>query len=186
MDMKLLPGGLVTLAVNNNDCIKLYDWQTSIKTSKQYKAIAAVTTQTLAVSYRSGAGIDLIDLSGGILYQLSSKLYPLSMVSRADGFLFMSILSDDSIAKVKLEGGSTIFRHKVEQIEYPTGVAYNMDKSFIVADRDKRTLHLISPDGVWIKKLWTHPGDMEQRNKTLKGILVGVRYLFSTTIDLTN
>ncbi|KAK3744151.1 hypothetical protein RRG08_064178 [Elysia crispata] len=44
--------------------------KTSMKTSKHYTAIAAVTTQTLAVGYLSGAGIDLIDLSGRILRQL--------------------------------------------------------------------------------------------------------------------
>ena len=49
--------------------------QTSIKTTKQYLAIAAVTTQTLAVGYRAGPGIDLIDLSGRILRQLSKALH---------------------------------------------------------------------------------------------------------------
>ena len=33
-----------------------------------------------------------------------------------------------------------------------------MDGSFIIADGDKRTLNLISPDGAWVKNLWTHPG----------------------------
>ena len=49
--------------------------QTSMKTSKKYWAIAAVTTQTLAIGYWPDAGIDLIDLSGRILRQLSEALY---------------------------------------------------------------------------------------------------------------
>ena len=49
--------------------------QTSVKTTKQYGAIAAVTTQTLAVGSMFCAGIDLIDLSGRILRQLSMALY---------------------------------------------------------------------------------------------------------------
>ncbi|KAK3783397.1 hypothetical protein RRG08_005392, partial [Elysia crispata] len=132
--------------------------KTSMKTSKKYLAIAAVTTQTLAVGYLSGAGIDLIDLSGRILRQLSSTLNPFSMVTTADGYLIMSIVRDNSIAKLKLEDNSTFFHHKVKQIEIPRGVEFIMDGSSIIADRDKRTLNIISPDGVWVKNLWTHPG----------------------------
>ena len=47
--------------------------QKFIKTSKNYWAISAVTTQTLAVS--SWPGIDLIDLSGNILYQMSKAFH---------------------------------------------------------------------------------------------------------------
>ena len=49
--------------------------QTSVKTTKHYGAIAAVTTQILAVGSMFRAGIDLIDLSGRILRQLSNALY---------------------------------------------------------------------------------------------------------------
>ena len=49
--------------------------QTSIKTTKQYTAIAAVTTQTLAVGSMFCVGIDFIDLSGRILRQLSKALH---------------------------------------------------------------------------------------------------------------
>ncbi|KAK3727021.1 hypothetical protein RRG08_039915 [Elysia crispata] len=52
-----------------------------------------------------------------------------------------------------------VFDHKVEQIEnHPIAVASSSDGSLIVSDSDNRTLHVISRDGVWIKKLWTHPG----------------------------
>ncbi|KAK3762626.1 hypothetical protein RRG08_040394, partial [Elysia crispata] len=129
---------------------------TSIKTTKEYGAIAAVTTQTLAVGY--WRGIDLIDLSGRILRQLSSTLSPWSMLTTPDGFLMMSSYRDDSIAKMKLEDQTIVFDHKVKQIECPKGVSSSIDGSLIVSDLDKRTLHLISRDGVWIKKLWTHPG----------------------------
>ncbi|KAK3725300.1 hypothetical protein RRG08_036694, partial [Elysia crispata] len=53
--------------------------KTSIKTSKEYTAIAAVTTQTLAVGSFLPAGMDLIDLSGRILRLLNSTLSPWSM-----------------------------------------------------------------------------------------------------------
>ncbi|KAK3724962.1 hypothetical protein RRG08_005393 [Elysia crispata] len=132
--------------------------KTSLKTTKKYMAIAAVTTQTIAVGYTNSLGIDLIDLSGNILYQLSSTLNPFSMVTTADGYLIMSIVRDNSIAKLKLEDNSTVFRHKVQQIEKTRGVEFIMDGSFIIGDRDKRTLNLISPNGAWVKNLWTHPG----------------------------
>ncbi|KAK3781919.1 hypothetical protein RRG08_064174 [Elysia crispata] len=132
-----------------------------MKTSKQYLAIAAVTTQTLAVGLWSGAGIDLIDLSGRILRQLSSTLSPFYMVTTADGYLIMSIKTDNSIAKLKLEDKSTFFHHKAQQIENPKGVEFLMDGSSIVVDRGKHSLHLISPDGAWVKNLWTHPGGNE-------------------------
>ncbi|KAK3758659.1 hypothetical protein RRG08_000216 [Elysia crispata] len=132
--------------------------KTSMKTSKKYLEIAAVTTQTLAVGFWPHSGIDLIDLSGRILRQLSSTLSPLYMVTTADGYLMMSIFRDNSIAKLKLEDTSTFFHHTVQQIEKPRGVEFIMDGSFIIADGDKRTLNLISPDGAWVKNLWTHPG----------------------------
>ena len=49
--------------------------QTPIKTSKKYWAIAAVTTRNLAVGYTTGPGIDLIDLSGNILYKMSKDFH---------------------------------------------------------------------------------------------------------------
>ncbi|KAK3704667.1 hypothetical protein RRG08_000992, partial [Elysia crispata] len=115
-----------------------------IKTSKEYDAIAAVTTRTLAAGYLSGAGIDLIDLSGNILYQMSSVLEPWSMVTTEDQCLLMA-LCNNSIAKLKMKDHSTIFSRKVEQVEHPSGVAYSMEGYFIVSDRNKRTIHLIDP-----------------------------------------
>ncbi|KAK3706884.1 hypothetical protein RRG08_051287 [Elysia crispata] len=86
----------------------------SIKTSKKYSAIAAVTTQTLAVGYRAGCGIDLIDLSGRILHQLSSTFSPWSMLTTPGRFLMMSTYTYDSIAKMKLEDETIVFHHEVE------------------------------------------------------------------------
>ncbi|KAK3759411.1 hypothetical protein RRG08_047299 [Elysia crispata] len=119
--------------------------KTPIKTSRKYRAIAAVSTRTLAVGYLSGAGIDLIDLSGNILYKLSSVLDPLSMVTTEDQCLLMS-LCNNSIAKLKMEDHSTIFSCKVKQVEHPKGVAYSMGGYFFVSDGHKRTLHLIDQD----------------------------------------
>ncbi|KAK3697907.1 hypothetical protein RRG08_005856 [Elysia crispata] len=106
--------------------------KTSIETSRQYDAIAAVTTQTLAVGYASHAGIDLIDLSGRILRQISSTLYPWSMLTTPDGFLMMSSYRDNSIAKMKLEDQTIVFDHKVKQIKCPRGVSSSIDGSLIV------------------------------------------------------
>ena len=40
-----------------------------------------------------------------------------------------------------------------------------MDGSLIVVDETRRTLHLIGPDGGWLKKLWTHPGGQDARDE---------------------
>ena len=55
----------------------------------------------------------------------------------------------------------------VQQIENPRGVEFIMDGSFIIADRDKRTLNLISPDGVCVRNLWTHPGGEDKDDPLL-------------------
>ncbi|KAK3778183.1 hypothetical protein RRG08_018198, partial [Elysia crispata] len=47
----------------------------SIKIERQYWAIAAVTTKTLDVSDLYGAGVDLIRLSGTLLYNLRKALH---------------------------------------------------------------------------------------------------------------
>ncbi|KAK3730143.1 hypothetical protein RRG08_039919 [Elysia crispata] len=133
----------------------------SIDTAKPYQAIAAVTTQTLAVGYWFCAGIDLIDLSGRILRQLSSTLFPCSMLTTPDGFLMVPSHMGDSIAKMNLDDKTIVFHHKVEQIKNPRGIAYAMDGSLIVVDETMRTLHLIRPNGVWLKKLWTDPGGQD-------------------------
>ncbi|KAK3772929.1 hypothetical protein RRG08_039921 [Elysia crispata] len=123
--------------------------KTSIKTTKQYTAIAAVTTQTLAVGSMFCVGIDFIDLSGRILRQLNSTLSPWSMVTTPDEFLMMSALTDNSVVKLNLEDKMIVFRRKVNQIQDPRGVAYTMDGCLIVADISMSTLHLIGPDGIW-------------------------------------
>ncbi|KAK3764816.1 hypothetical protein RRG08_015655, partial [Elysia crispata] len=87
----------------------------SIKTERQYWAIAAVTTKTLAVSDLYGAGVDLIDLSGMLLYKLSTTFNPWHLVTSPDECLVMSHYPDDSLAKMKLEDNTTIFHHKVPQ-----------------------------------------------------------------------
>ena len=48
--------------------------QTSIQTAKPCVAIAAVDAKTLAVGYVDVFGIDLIDLSGRVLRQISKAL----------------------------------------------------------------------------------------------------------------
>ena len=70
--------------------------QTPIKTSKRYFAIAAVTAQNLAVGYSIGAGIDLIDLSGNILYKMSKDFHLYNL------FLICSHLSLSCFQSVKI------------------------------------------------------------------------------------
>ena len=50
---------------------------------------------------------------------------------------------------------------------------------FIVADR-KRTVHLIDQNGVWIKKLWTHPGGEDTSDPLVSVSLLERRFVCST------
>ena len=47
-----------------------------------------------------------------LLLITGSTLSPFYMVTTADGYLIMSIKTDNSIAKLKLEDKSTFFHHK--------------------------------------------------------------------------
>ncbi|KAK3738663.1 hypothetical protein RRG08_047312 [Elysia crispata] len=55
-----------------------------------------------------------------------------------------------------------------------------MEGYFIVSDYEKRTLHLIDQNGVWIKKLWTHPGGEDTNDELLAVSLLGRHFVCST------
>ena len=55
-----------------------------------------------------------------------------------------------------------------------------MDGSSIIVDSSKRTLHLISPDGVWVKNLWTHPGGEDKDDSLFSVSVMEQRCVCST------
>ncbi|GFR90911.1 hypothetical protein ElyMa_000830200 [Elysia marginata] len=74
-----------------------------------------------------------------------------------DNHLVMS-LRHGLLAKLRLTDGSIVYRHKLHEVPNPRGIAcHRQDGSYIVADRESRTLHLVSPIGYWVKELWAHP-----------------------------
>ncbi|GFO28678.1 protein kinase pk4 [Plakobranchus ocellatus] len=132
----------------------------TIQTSRQYDAVAAVNMQTLAVAgpphyvnFRIvAAGIDLIDIDGRVLRQICSSVCPLKMDATEDGQLICSTM-DNKIARVQVDSSAVLFNNSVPHIGNPWGVAIASDGSILATDTSQNTLHLVSSQGAWTKRL---------------------------------
>ncbi|GFO17752.1 hypothetical protein PoB_004425700 [Plakobranchus ocellatus] len=160
-DVQLLSGGRLLLADWDNKCVKLFDTQRTLQTSRQYGPVTAVNNLTLAVGYWGDSGIDLIDLGGQVLRQICSSVYTNYMDITEDGGLVCSTW-DDKIARVQVDTGTVAFNKSVPQIQMPRGVSITCAGSILVTDRDNKTLHLVSSQGDSIKQLWSVPSDRDQ------------------------
>ncbi|GFO22990.1 tripartite motif-containing protein 45 [Plakobranchus ocellatus] len=132
-----------------------------IRTTKKYRAVAAVTKHFLAVGYSSGLGIDLINMDGEVLRTICSSVDPYYMDITKDGDLVCST-NNLKIARVKVATGEVVFNTSVPEIQKLHGVAIASDGSILVTDLSNKTLHQVSSKGVWRKQLWTVPSDRDQ------------------------
>ncbi|GFO09768.1 hypothetical protein PoB_003627300 [Plakobranchus ocellatus] len=87
---------------------------------------------------------------------LGSSVHPSYMNITEDGYLMCSTW-ENKIARVEVGTGTVAFDKSVPQIQDPCGVTITSDGSILVTDRDKKKLHLVSSQGVWIKQLWSVP-----------------------------
>ncbi|KAK3782450.1 hypothetical protein RRG08_025473 [Elysia crispata] len=152
--------------------------KTSIKTAKPCCAIAAVDAQTLAVGYFGIDGIDLIDLSGRILQQISSYFQPTYMVATSDKCLVMALVSNE-IAKKNLEN-ETLYFQKVDHLQNIYGITDHHNESCLMVDLYSCKVHLISSDGAWIKELWDHPDDKDPEDELRTVAVLNEECLCST------
>ncbi|KAK3759415.1 hypothetical protein RRG08_047303 [Elysia crispata] len=114
--------------------------KTSIQTAKPCVAIAAVDAKTLAVGYFAEFGIDLIDLSGTVLRQISSNFHPKYMATTSDKCLVMALASKE-IGKQNLADGDTLYIIKAEHLKNPRGITDFQDGSCLVVDQISRKVH---------------------------------------------
>ncbi|KAK3724965.1 hypothetical protein RRG08_005396 [Elysia crispata] len=104
-----------------------------IRTAKPCCAIAAVDAKTLAVGYFDVKGIDLIDLSGRVLRQISSHFRPNYMMTTSDECLVISFGSNE-IATINLANGDTSFVQKVEHLQNLWGITHHKDGFFLATN----------------------------------------------------
>ncbi|GFR80167.1 hypothetical protein ElyMa_000574300 [Elysia marginata] len=72
-------------------------------------------------------------------------------------------LYDDSIAKLKLADSTVVYRHKFDKVQRSWGIScHHQDGSTLSVDRETNTLHVISPQGGWVKQVWSHPGGADK------------------------
>ncbi|GFO10276.1 hypothetical protein PoB_003678100 [Plakobranchus ocellatus] len=148
---------------NNIDIIEVTSHHIKIKrtlqTSQQYCIVASIDRQTLAVENTWGGGtINLLDMSGQILRQLSFSEQTRYMVATADKGLLCATVGN-KITKIDTATGAVTFDVTVPQIHLLRAFAINLDGSLLVLDSKQSTLHLVSAQGIWIKKLWELPQD---------------------------
>ncbi|GFS05066.1 hypothetical protein ElyMa_001190200 [Elysia marginata] len=127
-----------------------------VTTTKPCRAIAAVDQGTLAVGYLQSFGVDLIDLSGNVIRQLSSGMKPNYMDVSPNQHLVMS-LTNDKVAKLKLDDSSIVYLHRLHNQRSLSGIACHHQDSSVIVDEEIRTLHLLNARGGWVKELWAHP-----------------------------
>ncbi|GFR82066.1 hypothetical protein ElyMa_005940700 [Elysia marginata] len=90
-----------------------------------------------------------------------------------DQYLVMTLYDDNSIAKLKLADSTVVYRHKLNKVQYPRGIScHHQDGSTLNVDRKTNTLHEISPQGDWVKQVWSHPGGADK-----EGGLLAVSFL---------
>ncbi|GFR59622.1 hypothetical protein ElyMa_005388400 [Elysia marginata] len=76
-----------------------------------------------------------------------------------DQHLVMTLIDDDSIAKLKLADSTVVYRHELDKVQKPWGIScHHQDGSTLTTDRETHTLHVISPQGDWVKQVWSLPG----------------------------
>ncbi|GFS00319.1 hypothetical protein ElyMa_002811700 [Elysia marginata] len=67
-------------------------------------------------------------------------------------------LHDNSIAKLKLADSTFVYKHKLNKVQKPWGIScHHQDGSTLSFDRETDTLHVISPQGGWVKQVWSKP-----------------------------
>ncbi|GFO09571.1 high-affnity carbon uptake protein hat/hatr [Plakobranchus ocellatus] len=150
----------VTLFDYSIDMLEVEDDKIKVKstlqTSRNYCAVAAVDKQSLAVGYSTGQGIDLINLEGQVLRQISSSVRPLYMYMSKDGGLLCSNKSK-TLARIQVDTGTVVFNESVPQAKELSGVAIASDGSILVTGASNRTLHLVSSQGTKAEQLWSVP-----------------------------
>ncbi|KAK3759980.1 hypothetical protein RRG08_006447 [Elysia crispata] len=130
--------------------------QKTLSTSPYY-AIAAIDPKTLAVGYVNGAGIDIINLSGHVLRQISLSTNPSYMEATPDQCLVITHKSLNIIVKLKIADGKIVHSLTVPQMKNPRGITRHHDGTCVVSDKKSGTLHLYNTGRGWLKTLWCHP-----------------------------
>ncbi|GFN97945.1 hypothetical protein PoB_002445100 [Plakobranchus ocellatus] len=136
----------------------------TIETPRRYDAVATVSKSTRAVGDWDASIIDLIDFHGRVLRQICSSVQSRYMDVTEDGGLICSTWGN-KIARVQVDSGTVLFINSVPQTKDPRGVVNLSDGSILVADGSNKTLHLVSSQGIWIKKVWSAPRDTDQDDK---------------------
>ncbi|GFR65634.1 histone-lysine N-methyltransferase SETMAR [Elysia marginata] len=79
--------------------------------------------------------------------------------------LVMTSFDDYSIAKLKLADGSVVYRHELSKVQWPCGIScHHQDGSTLTVDMESHTLHVISPQGGWVKQVWSQPGSDDKED----------------------
>lgn len=158
--------------------------KTTVPTSKVYWAVAAISSDTLAVGHWKARGIDLINLSGQALCQLSSDVSPDFMEVSPDGYLLVSTVNHEFVI-LRTTFGTIIFKDNVQNLPCPYAITCpNQDATSIVADRETRTLHLVNSRGIWEGQLWQHPAGGDSQDRLLCVTVLGELCLCCTLTGL--
>ncbi|GFO09605.1 hypothetical protein PoB_003611000 [Plakobranchus ocellatus] len=167
---------------NSIDLFEVTRYEIKLKATLEmqasYEAIATVDQHTLAVGYGSlsQTGIDLINLNGQVLYQISPFIEPFYM-DCADGLdLMCSTPDDEKVLIVNVLTGRILTDNRCDistasimralpQLMKPSGVTNSSCGSLLIADGMNRTLHLAFARADWAKTIWTHPqgGDQDDQ-----------------------
>lgn len=126
---------------------------------KDVFSIAAIDKDTLAVVYVSSShGICLLNLTNGVqrLLKGSESLGTRTMTATDNGHLVV-ITEDETVAKINILENSIVFNRKVSNIEDPFTISSLEDRHCILSNRNTDSLHLITAEGGWVKKLWALP-----------------------------
>lgn len=136
--------------------------KSTIHTQRHYLLIAAMDSQTLAAGHSLSKGVDIIDLDGNVLCQISSDFDPNCMMKTEDQCLVL--FASSSFNKVNLKLGIQDISLCVPEIENPRSIAALQNGSFVVADKLSRVVHLVGANGIVQRILWEHPKGKHNRN----------------------
>ncbi|GFR70915.1 hypothetical protein ElyMa_003799000 [Elysia marginata] len=165
-DLKLLPGGLVLVTDLNNSCVKLFntqghfiDFQTLDGQPLRITILNPTSTcdWDVAVSLRKKCQIALIKVTQQrISFKTSiTTSKPCGAIAAVDqGTLAVGYLSGYGIDLIDRSV------HKVQDLGCIS--CHHQDGSTLIVDRKIHTLHVISPQGGWVKQVWSHPGGADK------------------------